>query len=340
MTIVSEFTMFGNQKLPISGRSDFTNLQEPPVRMQLIFGTKKATWPLWEELQFRRRLFWCDRTWPNRSKVWTFKIIKSVLFQGLIHQKKSTWAPYEQAKTVSRTFSFSRRYLIAKFENRISTRTRNFFYRFGRFHNFKLLLLGLLNTQVPFPTDCSFKICEKPWKFSKSVRVVLSVSEWMTLTLCQRLCGPQFLKISNYIFITFLLVFYFFPCVNYYRWLCWHNVRVPVVLDYADTCQCSPRLCWTGACLHSRWLRCHGVSVCVHYADTRFHEYLCKTKDFANCFSLFIWSPGGVFWFKKCRKSRNTVPLNGWIDLTHPWHLIYPSQSQFENFSRASVPLT
>ena len=26
------------------------------------------------------------------------------------------------------------------------------------------------------------------------------------------------------------------------------------------------------------------------------------------------------------------------VDLTHPWHLIYPSQSQFEILSRASVP--
>ena len=34
--------------------------------------------------------------------------------------KDSTWAPYEQAKTVSRTFSFSRRYSIAKFEKPVS----------------------------------------------------------------------------------------------------------------------------------------------------------------------------------------------------------------------------
>ena len=34
----------------------------------------------------QRRLFWCDRTWPYQSKVWTFGIIKPVLFQGLIHQ--------------------------------------------------------------------------------------------------------------------------------------------------------------------------------------------------------------------------------------------------------------
>ena len=32
-------------------------------------------------------IFWCVRTWPYRSKVWTFSIIKPVLFQGLTHQK-------------------------------------------------------------------------------------------------------------------------------------------------------------------------------------------------------------------------------------------------------------
>ena len=35
----------------------------------------------------QRRLFWWDRTWPYRAKVWTFNIIKPVLCQGLIYQK-------------------------------------------------------------------------------------------------------------------------------------------------------------------------------------------------------------------------------------------------------------
>ena len=43
----------------------------------------------------------------------------SIIF--LIFLKDSTWAPYEQAKTVlSRTFSFLRIYSITKFENRVS----------------------------------------------------------------------------------------------------------------------------------------------------------------------------------------------------------------------------
>ena len=35
----------------------------------------------------QRRLFRCDRTWPYRSKVWTFSIKKRFLFFGLIHPK-------------------------------------------------------------------------------------------------------------------------------------------------------------------------------------------------------------------------------------------------------------
>ena len=43
---------------------------------------------LWYTFCFiQRRLFWCDRTWPYRSKVWAFSLIQLVLFQGLIHQK-------------------------------------------------------------------------------------------------------------------------------------------------------------------------------------------------------------------------------------------------------------
>ena len=39
---------------------------------------------------FGLQLFWCVRTWPYRSKVWTSSIIKPLLFQGLIHQKRLT----------------------------------------------------------------------------------------------------------------------------------------------------------------------------------------------------------------------------------------------------------
>ena len=79
----------------------------------------------------------------------------------------------EQAKTVSLTFSFLRRYSIAKFENRVSAksstiRTPDFFFRYGG---------GCLKTpKCLFLPHCSFKICEKPSKFSKSVRVVIDVS--------------------------------------------------------------------------------------------------------------------------------------------------------------------
>ena len=51
---------------------------------------------------------------------------------------------------VSRTFSFSRRFSIAKFENRMSaqvltTRTRNFFLRYRGFHTFKFFAIGCVN---------------------------------------------------------------------------------------------------------------------------------------------------------------------------------------------------
>ena len=45
-------------------------------------------------------------------------------FRPFFCLKDSTWTPYEQAKTVSRIFSFSWRYSPAKFENRVSTKSR------------------------------------------------------------------------------------------------------------------------------------------------------------------------------------------------------------------------
>ena len=37
----------------------------------------------------QRRHFWCVRTWPYKSKFWAFSVIKPVLFQGLIPQKRT-----------------------------------------------------------------------------------------------------------------------------------------------------------------------------------------------------------------------------------------------------------
>ena len=78
-------------------------------------------------------------------------------FKGQCHEifcqffglKDSTSAPYEQTKTVSRFFSFSRRYSTAKFENLltlslISRAVRIFFYDFHeQFINYSLGLLVL-----------------------------------------------------------------------------------------------------------------------------------------------------------------------------------------------------
>ena len=41
----------------------------------------------WLNSDVQRRLFWCVRMWPYRSRVWSFRIIKPVLFQSLIHTK-------------------------------------------------------------------------------------------------------------------------------------------------------------------------------------------------------------------------------------------------------------
>ena len=71
-----------------------------------------------------------------------------------------------------------------------------------------------------FSPDCSFKIHEKPSKFSESVRVVLSVSAWSltTLTLCRRIVMTT--RLHNFwkyqifkFFVTFFFTgsfFYFF----------------------------------------------------------------------------------------------------------------------------------
>ena len=68
-----------------------------------------------------------------------------------------------------------------------------------------------------FSPDCSFKICEKPSKFSKSVCLVLSVSAYL-LTKCL-----------------------------HSSWLRWHSLRV--VVDHANTVSA-----WSTLCPRSRRL--------------------------------------------------------------------------------------
>ena len=71
--------------------------------------------------------------------------------------KRFEAAKYEQAKTVSRTFSFSRRYLMAKFVNRVysthSQRLRgqaNFSLNTDIFNFFDYCYWMCKHTQVPF----------------------------------------------------------------------------------------------------------------------------------------------------------------------------------------------
>ena len=113
------------------------------------------------------------------------------------------------------------------------TRTRKFFFRYRRFHVFKLqYCYWVFKHTLIVPLQ---SVSENS-KFLKSVRVVLSVA--------------TILKISNYILCWFLL----FPKLNNFlcqhsrwlyiltrcpwsHWLCWHSVHI--VVDYADTVTCS-----------------------------------------------------------------------------------------------------
>ena len=68
-------------------------------------------------------------------------------------------------------------------------------------------------------------------------------------------------------------------------------------------------------CRRCRWLSWHHVSVVNYYADRRFSRIcLRKWKVLQNRFFLIIWGPSGFFFFK-CWKSRDTVPLNTLISV-------------------------
>ena len=64
--------------------------------------------------------------WLNRMKIQIvifsdFHIMSPDFRPLFVCSKDSTWTPYEQAKMDLRSFSFSQRYLILKFENCAST---------------------------------------------------------------------------------------------------------------------------------------------------------------------------------------------------------------------------
>ena len=79
-----------------------------------------------------------------------------IFYQFLFGSKDSTWAPYEQAKPVLQTFSSLKIACLQYIVNNCYWVCKH--------------------TQVLFLPSFSFKICEKPSKFLKSVLVVLSVS--------------------------------------------------------------------------------------------------------------------------------------------------------------------
>ena len=97
----------------------------------------------------------------------------------LFFLKDSIWATNKQAKTVSQTFSFSRRYSIAKFENHVSTQsttTPKFFFRYAHFHILTLLLLGWCLrslVRVRLVIDYAITMSESRWLRWHGVSVVV-----------------------------------------------------------------------------------------------------------------------------------------------------------------------
>ena len=135
------------------------------------------------------------------------------IFDHFFCLKDPTWAPYEQAKTVWRNLSFSRRYSIAKVENRDTL----FFFRYGDFNLFKLLLLHRVPVTI-FLADCSFKICGKPspcprsrWRRQHRVRVDKDYADIMSAkSTTTRLCGQAiFENIKLHFLLLFSLVFFY-----------------------------------------------------------------------------------------------------------------------------------
>ena len=106
----------------------------------------------------------------------------------------------------------------------------------------------------------------------------------------------QFSKISNYIFDTFVLSFFFYQSKIIYRVLTMLTCAC-VVVDYADTCPCSQRP--------------HSVSAVNDYADTRFFaNFFSKTKSFTKPFLPVHMGPrSNLLSQKNVQKSRDTVPL-------------------------------
>ena len=74
------------------------------------------------------------------------------IFNHFLGLEDSTWAPYEQAKTVLRNFFISRRYSIAKFENwdlRSQRLSGHPIFSFDtEIFIFKIIAIGYVNTNL------------------------------------------------------------------------------------------------------------------------------------------------------------------------------------------------
>ena len=111
----------------------------------------------------------------------------------------STQAPYE--RTGKNGFAMLENRKLAQ---SLTTHTRTIFFSYGGFYILNCCNWVCKLMQIHFFShDCPFKICEKPSKFSESVRVVLFVSSCVVN-------NTQFSKISNYIFITFFISLFLF----------------------------------------------------------------------------------------------------------------------------------
>ena len=87
-----------------------------------------------------------------REKKFYLKILKGTVSRDFrpfcFWLKRFDLDPSEQAKMISQNFMFSRSFSIAKFENWVSaksmtTGTHVYFFRYGDFHIFILLLLDM-----------------------------------------------------------------------------------------------------------------------------------------------------------------------------------------------------
>ena len=118
-------------------------------------------------------------------------------FRPFFVLKDLTCAPYEQTKTVSRTFSFSQRYSMESFKKEVFM----FFILLPHPNTFFGLIVPLRSVRI---RKCPHSHCR--------VHVVNDYFSTCSHQLFQHIADMQFSKVSNYIFDTCNISFVFlFP---------------------------------------------------------------------------------------------------------------------------------